>query len=40
MNPEWLRYFVALVKTRNFAAAAEQLHITPQAMSNAIAGPD
>src|SRR4051794_6287168 len=38
VNPEWLRYFAALAETRNFAAAAEQLHITPQAMSNAIAG--
>lgn len=33
VNPEWLRYFVVLAETRNFTAAAEQLHLTPQAMS-------
>ncbi|MNR80324.1 Hca operon transcriptional activator [compost metagenome] len=38
MNTEWLRYFVALAETRNFHAAAERLHITPQALSKAIAG--
>lgn len=38
VNPDWLRYFLALAETRNFAAAAERLHISPQAMSNAIAG--
>ena len=38
VNPEWLRYFAALAETHNFSVAAEQLHITPQAMSNAIAG--
>lgn len=38
MNPEWLRYFVALAETKNFHQAAEQLHITPQALSKAIAG--
>lgn len=38
MNPEWLRYFAMLAETRNFHAAAERLHITPQALSKAIAG--
>lgn len=38
VNPEWLRYFVVLAETRNFTAAAEQLHLTPQAMSHAISG--
>jgi DNA-binding transcriptional LysR family regulator len=38
MNPEWLRYYVALAETRNFHKAAEGLHITPQALSKAIAG--
>lgn len=38
MNPEWLRYFATLAETRNFHTAAEQLHITPQALSKAIAG--
>ncbi|MNX83565.1 Hydrogen peroxide-inducible protein activator [compost metagenome] len=38
MNAEWLRYFVALAQARNFHAAASELHITPQALSKAIAG--
>lgn len=38
LNPEWLRYFVALAETRNFHQAAAQLHLTPQALSHAIAG--
>jgi DNA-binding transcriptional LysR family regulator len=38
VNPDWLRYFVTLAETRNFHAAAEQLHMTPQALSKAIAG--
>lgn len=38
MNPEWLRYFAVLAETRNFHKAAERLHITPQALSKAIAG--
>lgn len=38
MNPEWLRYYVALAETKNFHQAAERLHITPQALSKAIAG--
>lgn len=38
MNAEWLRYFVALAETRNFHTAAAQMHITPQALSKAIAG--
>ena len=38
VNVEWLRYFVAVAETRNFAAAAERLHLTPQALSHAIAG--
>jgi DNA-binding transcriptional LysR family regulator len=38
LNPEWLRYFVTLAETRNFHKAAERLHITPQALSKAIAG--
>ncbi len=38
MNPEWLRYFAMLAETRNFHKAAERLHITPQALSKAIAG--
>jgi DNA-binding transcriptional LysR family regulator len=38
VNPEWLRYFVALAETKNFHQAAERLHITPQALSKAIAG--
>lgn len=38
MNAEWLRYFVTLAETRNFHRAAERLHLTPQALSKAIAG--
>lgn len=38
MNTDWLRYFVVLAETRNFHAAAERLHISPQALSKAIAG--
>lgn len=38
MNTEWLRYFVVLAETRNYHAAAERLHVTPQAVSKAIAG--
>lgn len=36
LNPEWLRYFVALAETLNYHAAAQRLHITPQALSHAI----
>ena len=38
MNPEWLRYFVVLAETKNFHQASDRLHITPQALSKAIAG--
>lgn len=38
MNPEWLRYFVVLAETKNFHQAAERLHVTPQALSKALAG--
>lgn len=38
MNPEWLRYFVAIAETRHLQTAAERLHVTPQAVSKAIAG--
>jgi DNA-binding transcriptional LysR family regulator len=38
INVEWLRYFAALARTGSFASAAEHLHLTQQAMSNAIAG--
>lgn len=38
INPDWLRYFLALADTRNYHAAAERLHVTPQALSKAIAG--
>jgi DNA-binding transcriptional LysR family regulator len=38
INPEWLRYFVTLSETLNFHQAADQLHITPQALSHAVAG--
>lgn len=37
MNPEWLRYYVTLAQVGNFHQAAEQLHITPQALSKALA---
>ncbi|MBM3268083.1 MAG: LysR family transcriptional regulator [Candidatus Sericytochromatia bacterium] len=36
MNPDWLRYFVVVAQTRNFHVAAEQLHVTPQALSKAV----
>ena len=32
MNPEWLRYYVALAETKNFHQAAERLHITQPAL--------
>jgi DNA-binding transcriptional LysR family regulator len=38
MNSEWLGYFVAIAETRNLQAAADRLHVTPQAVSKAIAG--
>ncbi|MBO9541555.1 LysR family transcriptional regulator [bacterium] len=38
MNAEWLRYFVTVAQARNFHAAATELHITPQALSKAVAG--
>ncbi len=38
MNPEWLRYFVVLAETKNFHQAADRLHVTPQALSKALAG--
>ncbi len=37
MNPDWLRDFVALAEARNFREAAERVHLTPQALSKAIA---
>ena len=38
VNPDWLRYFVALAEAGGFAAAAERLGVTSQAVSKAIAG--
>jgi DNA-binding transcriptional LysR family regulator len=38
MNTDWLRYYVALAETLNLQAAADRLHVTPQAVSKAIAG--
>jgi DNA-binding transcriptional LysR family regulator len=38
MNPEWLRYYVILSESRSFHEAAERLHLTPQALSKAVAG--
>ncbi len=38
VNPDWLRYFVALADTGGFAAAAARLDVTSQAVSKAIAG--
>ena len=38
VNIEWLRYFVTLAGSPSVAAAAEQLHITPQTLSHALAG--
>lgn len=38
MNVEWLRYFVAIAETLNLQAAADRLHVTPQAVSKALAG--
>lgn len=38
VNPDWLRYFVALADAGGFAAAAERLDVTSQAVSKAIAG--
>lgn len=38
VNPDWLRYFIALTEAKNFGAAAERLHLSPQALSHAIAG--
>jgi DNA-binding transcriptional LysR family regulator len=38
MNTDWLRYFVALAETLNLQQAADRLHVTPQAVSKAIAG--
>lgn len=37
INPDWLKYLVLLAETHNFHSAAERLHITPQALSKAIA---
>lgn len=37
-NIEWLRYFAVFAQTGSFAAAADHLHLTQQAMSNAMAG--
>jgi DNA-binding transcriptional LysR family regulator len=37
-NIEWLRYFSVFAQTGSFASAADQLHLTQQAMSNAMAG--
>ncbi len=36
MNPDWLRYFVTVARTRNLHVAAEQLCVTPQALSKAL----
>lgn len=38
MNTDWLRYYVALAETLNLQQAADRLHVTPQAVSKAIAG--
>src|SRR5688500_1782141 len=38
VNPDWLRYFVALADAGGFAAAADRLGVTSQAVSKAIAG--
>lgn len=38
MNTDWLRYYVAVAETLNLQAAADRLHVTPQAVSKAIAG--
>ncbi len=38
LNIEWMRYFVIFAQTENSAEAARILHITPQALSKAIAG--
>lgn len=37
LNPDWLRYFVVLAEEGRYQAAALKLHITPQALSHAIA---
>lgn len=37
LSVDGLRYFVATAQTGSFQAAAEQLHVTPQAVSKAIA---
>lgn len=36
INPDWLRYFVTVSETLNYAEAAKHLHVTPQAVSKAI----
>src|SRR6478672_3326558 len=38
MNTDWLRYYVALAETLNLQQAADRLHVTPQAVSKALAG--
>ena len=38
VNPDWLRYFVALADAGGFAAAAGRLGVSSQAVSKAIAG--
>lgn len=38
MNPDWLRYFIVMSEAPSLAQAAERLHVTPQALSNALAG--
>ncbi len=38
VNPDWLRYFVALAEAGGFAAAGERLGVSSQAVSKAIAG--
>lgn len=38
VNPDWLRYFIVLTEAKNFGAAAERLHLSPQALSHAVAG--
>ncbi|MBO9542529.1 LysR family transcriptional regulator [bacterium] len=38
MNLDWLRYFIVMSEASSLAQAAERLHVTPQALSNALAG--
>lgn len=36
MKLEWLSYFVALADAQSFQKAAQQVHLTPQALSKSI----